>query len=235
MNVQRVNRSKRVVRTRLHVSERIVRRGALRDLQYIMIFEQLIYRYFVFLKISFLLFNHSQNDASEKEPKQGFQGPGTFPVRPGGKKWETSRSSKRWGRCPRRSQRGGDLRLTPPPGRKAGAGPRLLASPLSLGRACCLLPVLGAACRHSPEGARHVRGSWTATWVTRVPRKHEPVSRAGLGNGTWRSVRVAEKGDAQPSRRAGGLGPRWPPAARKSTCGPAPHIPCDSGLADFPA
>lgn len=87
MNVQCVNRSKRVVRTRLHVSERIVRRGALRDLQYIMIFEQLIYRYFVFFfKISFLLFNHSQNDASEKEPKQGFQGPGTFPVRPGGKK-----------------------------------------------------------------------------------------------------------------------------------------------------
>lgn len=48
MNVQCVNRSKRVVRTRLHVSERIVRRRALRDLQYIMIFEQLIYRYFVF-------------------------------------------------------------------------------------------------------------------------------------------------------------------------------------------
>lgn len=86
MNVQRVNRSKRVVQTRLHVRERIVRRGALRDLQYIMIFEQLIYRYFGFFKISFLLFNHSQNDASEKEPKQGFQGPGTFPVRPGGKK-----------------------------------------------------------------------------------------------------------------------------------------------------
>lgn len=73
MNVQRVNRSKRVVQIRLHVSERIVRRGALRDLQYIMIFEQLIYRYFGFLKFrSYFLIIHNmmlQKRSQNKDSK----------------------------------------------------------------------------------------------------------------------------------------------------------------------